>query len=304
MIEPASRRASIASAIAMIACADSDSGCAATIGTPASPCSRRSGSSGTSPRSGTSSSRGERGAASGAEHVAAHVLDHAEQAHVGLARHGRGARGDVLCKLLRRRHDDHLCTREQLAERDGDVARAGGHVHDEHVDVAPVNVGEELLERTMEHRAAPHHRLVAVEEEADRHELQAVLDRWDDHLVDRDRLLVDVQDVRDRVPVDVGVEDADALAQLRERDAEVRGERGLADPALAGGDRDDAAVARKTDDVVALGGAAAELRRERLTLLGRHDAEAERRSRGRRARLRAPARPAARRSRAAGSRRW
>src|SRR5581483_8657875 len=55
-IEPASRRASIDSAIATIVCATADSGCAATIGSPASPCSRSSGSSGTSPRSGTPSS--------------------------------------------------------------------------------------------------------------------------------------------------------------------------------------------------------------------------------------------------------
>ena len=103
-----------------------------------------------------------------------------------------------------------------------------------------------------------------VEEEADRHQLQAVLHRRDDHLVDRDRLLVDAEDVRDRVPVDVGVEDADALAELRERDGEVRGEGRLADAALAARDRDHAAVARQADHVVALGCAAAQLRRQRL----------------------------------------
>src|SRR5207253_4414428 len=52
-IEPASRRASIASAIATIVCAVSESGWDATIGNPRSPCSRSNGSRGTWPSSGT-----------------------------------------------------------------------------------------------------------------------------------------------------------------------------------------------------------------------------------------------------------
>ena len=54
---------------------------------------------------------------------------------------------------------------------------------------------------------------VVVEEEADRHQLQVVLDRRDDHLVDEHRLLVDAEHVRDRMAVDVGVENADAAGR-------------------------------------------------------------------------------------------
>ena len=43
---------------------------------------------------------------------------------------------------------------------------------------------QELLERAVQHRPAPHHGLVVVEEEADRHQLQLVRDRRDDHPVD------------------------------------------------------------------------------------------------------------------------
>ena len=81
-----------------------------------------------------------------------------------------------------------------------------------------------------------------VEEEADRHELQVVLHRRHDQLVHGDRPLPDAENVRDRVAVDVGVEHADAVAELRERDREVRGQRRLADAALAARDREHAAV--------------------------------------------------------------
>ena len=96
----------------------------------------------------------------------------------------RGARRDLLRERLRRRHDHRLGARQQLAERDRDVAGPGRHVDDEHVELAPVHVLQELLERTVQHRPAPHHRLVVVEEEADRHQPQIVRDRRHDHLVD------------------------------------------------------------------------------------------------------------------------
>jgi hypothetical protein len=56
---------------------------------------------------------------------------------------------------------------------------------------------------------------------------------------------VDAEHVRDGVAVDVGVEHAHALAARGERGGEVRGQRGLADPALAGGDRDDSRRGRE-----------------------------------------------------------
>ena len=39
------------------------------------------------------------------------------------------------------------------------------HIDEERVEVAPVDVGEELLERPVQHRPAPHDRRVLVEEE-------------------------------------------------------------------------------------------------------------------------------------------
>ena len=92
--------------------------------------------------------------------------------------------------------------------------RCRGHVDQKCVELAPVHVREELLERLVQHRAAPHDRRVLLEEEADRHELEVAANRRDDHLVDRDRFLVDAEHVRNRVAVDVAVEDPDLLTEL------------------------------------------------------------------------------------------
>ena len=110
-----------------------------------------------------------------------HVLDDAEQPHVRLPRHLRRAHGHLLGGAVRRRHDDGLGPRQQLSERDRHVARAGRHVHDQRVQLTPVDVGEELLERPVEHGPAPHHRRVLVQEEADRHHLEVAAHGRDDH---------------------------------------------------------------------------------------------------------------------------
>ena len=214
-VKPPLRLASSVRAISKIASAGSESGSTRTSGSPESADSRRRASSGTEPRNGVSSCAREPLAAARAEDLRRHVLDHAEQLHAGLQRHLGRATRDLLRERLRRRHDDRLGARKQLAERDRDVAGPRRHVDDEHVELAPVDVLEELLERLVQHRPAPHHRLVVVEEEADRHQLQVVLDRRDHHPVDEHRLLVDAEHVRDRVAVDVGVEDPDLAPERR-----------------------------------------------------------------------------------------
>ena len=57
--------------------------------------------------------------------------------------------------------------------------------------------------------------------------------------VERDGLALDAQHRRLRGAVDVGVQDAHVGAFVREREREVRGDRRLADAALAGAHRDD-----------------------------------------------------------------
>ena len=73
--------------------------------------------------------------------------------------------------------------------------------------------------------------------------------------------------------VDVCVEHADLLAGLRERHGEVRGERRLADPALAAANGKHACRCVERETLRALLQPATQLRRQCLALLGRHHVE-------------------------------
>ncbi len=98
-----------------------------------------------------------------------------------------GALGHLGGRLLRRGDHEQLGVRDQLRGRDRDVAGAGRQVEQQHVEVAPEDVGEELLQGAVQHRPAPDHRGVAGGEHPDRDDLHAVRLRRQDHLVDLGR---------------------------------------------------------------------------------------------------------------------
>ncbi len=137
----------------------------------------------------------------------------------------------------------------------------------------------------MQHGPAPRHGGAAggvgIEEHADRDDLHAVRDGRQDHVADARGLrgaavgVDQAEDPRDREAVHVGVDEADREALRRERDREVRGERGLADAALAARDRVDAREAVGAERDAALGGGTAEPFGERATPLGAHHADRE-----------------------------
>ena len=77
-----------------------------------------------------------------------------------------GSLGHLGGRDLRRGHDDDLGSRHQLGHRDRDVAGAGRQVEQQDVQVTPVDVGEELLQRPVQHRPAPHDGRVALGEHA------------------------------------------------------------------------------------------------------------------------------------------
>ena len=121
------------------------------------------------------------------------------------AMYGRALR-DLLRGGLRRRDDHDLGAREELRHRQRDVAGAGRHVDHEVVGLAPVHVGEELLERLVQHRAAPHDRLVLAGEEAHGDQRDAVGVGRHDHVVDDRRRPVDAEHARHREAPHVGVD--------------------------------------------------------------------------------------------------
>ena len=91
---------------------------------------------------------------------AGHVLDHAGDLELDLVGHlGRAAR-DLLRGRLRRRDDHELRLRQQLGERHRDVAGARREVDQQVVELAPLDVLEELRERLVQHRPAPYDGLV------------------------------------------------------------------------------------------------------------------------------------------------
>ena len=70
--------------------------------------------------------------------------------------------------------------RDGLGQRQLRVGRAGRQVDDEVVELAPVDVAQELLDRPADERAAPDDRLALGHEEGDRDHLHAVaLERQD-----------------------------------------------------------------------------------------------------------------------------
>ena len=116
-----------------------------------------------------------------------HVLDDADDPLVGLQRDRAGALGDLGGGVLRGGDDEDLGAGDQLGDRDRDVAGARRQVEQQHVEVAPEDVGEELLQGAVQHRPAPDDRLVAGDEHADRDDLHAVRERRQDHVVDLGR---------------------------------------------------------------------------------------------------------------------
>jgi len=169
-----------------------------------------------------------------------HVLDHADDLQVDLAGHVRGALRDLLRRRLRRRDDHDLGARQELRHRQRDVAGAGRHVDDEEVGIAPVDVGEELLERLVQHRAPPHDRLIFPRKEAHRDQRDPVGLGRDDHVVDDGRRTVDAEHAWHREAPDVGVDRRNPMPALCEGNREIGGDRRLPDATLARRDREHA----------------------------------------------------------------
>jgi hypothetical protein len=178
--------------------------------------------------------------AAGRADVAGHVLHHAQdrRAHLGEHRH---AAADVEQRdVLRRGDDDGARQRDLLDERQRRVAGAGRQVDDEEVRRPPVHVAQELPHDAHHDRPAPDDGRLLVEEEAHRHEPDAVTLEGNDALVRRrGRARVGTEHDRDARAVDVGVHEADAVARRRERHREVRGDRRLPHAALSARHRDD-----------------------------------------------------------------
>src|SRR5512141_504474 len=94
-------------------------------------------------------------------HEVAHVLDHADHFYLHLAEHLDGL-ARVLQRYVARRGDhDRSRHRHGLHQRDHDVSRAWRQIDDQVIEFSPLHLREELLDDGVQHRPAPHQRLVS-----------------------------------------------------------------------------------------------------------------------------------------------
>ena len=142
----------------------------------------------------------------------------------------------------------------------------GRHVDQQVVERAPVDVGEELLERAMQHRPAPHTEPPSSRKNPIDMTLRSCATGGTIILSTDDRALLDAEHAGDRVAVDVGVDDADLEPAGAQREREVDRQRRLADAALAGRDGDDARALLDRDLPLVVAAAALQLRAQRGAL--------------------------------------
>jgi len=168
----------------------------------------------------------------------AHVFHQSENRHSHLLEHVDGFAG-IFERNFGRCGDDYRSgERCGLDQRELNVARARGKIDDQIVELAPINVAEELLDRAVQHGSAPHQRLVAGIHETHRHQFHAVfLDRLDTILI-RAQRLIHAHHERNVRAIHVCVKEPDAAAEICQRDRQIDRDRGLADAALPRADCD------------------------------------------------------------------
>ncbi len=171
---------------------------------------------------------------------AGHVLDQPDHGDTQPLHHCERLADVGQGDLLGRGDEDGTADRHGLGERQLGIGGARRQIDHEVVEIAPLHVAEELLDGAADERAAPDDRLTLRDEELDRDDLDPVPFEGRDPVVRaRLRLTVDPQHHRDVGSGDVGVEEADRCARLGQRHGKVDADRGLPDPALARGHRDD-----------------------------------------------------------------
>src|SRR3989441_3957417 len=170
----------------------------------------------------------------------AHVLDQPEVGHLERVEHLDGPADVGRGHVLRRRDHDGARHRDALRHGQLHVAGSWWQIDDQVIQLAPVDVEQELLDGAGEHRPAPDGRLVSLDEERNGYQLDAVALDGNDLVVLRVRFFaLGAEQDRHVRPVDVGVEDARPGTQLRQREGQIHGGGGLSDATFAGANRHD-----------------------------------------------------------------
>lgn len=123
-------------------------------------------------------------------------------------------------------------------EREVDIAGAGRQVDQEIVEFAPMRILDKLLDSIGSHAATPDDRLLGIDEETDRKHAYAVLldglDQRASVLLDRHGTAVlGMEHLRHGRTVDIGIQQAYAIAAIGQGDSQIGRHGGLTDAALA-----------------------------------------------------------------------
>ena len=164
-----------------------------------------------------------------------HVFNNAQNWHADFFKHL-----DALARIQQRnvlwRGDNHRPRqRHALAKRELNVTRAGRHVDDQIVEVAPIGLPEQLVKRLGRHRPTPDHGLVRLHQKAYRHHLNTVVfKRLHVLAVQAFRLARHAHHHRHAGAVNIGVEQANACALNSQSQSQIDSGGAFAHPALAG----------------------------------------------------------------------
>jgi len=119
-----------------------------------------------------------------------HILDDAKHGDVDALEHAGATERIAGGHVLRRRDDHRAVHLRRLNQRQLRVAGPGRHVDDEVVERPPRHVTEELSDDLHDDRTTPDRRLIAIDEESDGDQFDAMPFERDDPLVFDERLAV------------------------------------------------------------------------------------------------------------------
>ena len=143
---------------------------------------------------------------------------------------------------MRRRDDHHAIDRQLLDQGQVDIAGPRRQIDHQHIErlvlASPAHVLDHLAHGRGGHGSAPDHRRALIDDEADRHDLQAPGLEGRELAVLELRLLVDAQHSRRRGAIDIRIEQTGAKAERGEGAGEIDRDGGFAHPALAAGHGD------------------------------------------------------------------
>ena len=168
--------------------------------------------------------------------VPAHVLDHAKHRDLERLREADGLAAVEQGHVLWRGHDDHpVDVRQGLRHRQRLVGRARWEIDDEVIEVAPLHVANELLNRPEFDGAAPHHGgVVVIKQESHRDDLHAevALGGMDAPFFDVEASTVKSHHFGHVWTGDVDVEDAHLVPLLSQGEGQSGGDGGLPNAAF------------------------------------------------------------------------